>query len=189
VSLDLIETLAGNISRGKNLLLRLTTADRLKQDNIDIVKLMVDKGYHLIIITTNQPSEVLKKNYERAEIDLSRLYFIDAITSYAIGKTPPGEQSVRFIGGPSNLTDLGIAITGALNEFSDKRPCILFDSVSTMLIYLPSATISKFIHNISNRLRLIDTPGIFLAVGKGLDPMMISNLSTFMDDIIQSDVV
>jgi hypothetical protein len=58
-----------------------------------------------------------------------------------------------------------------------------------MLIYLPSATISKFIHNISNRLRLIDTPGIFLAVGKGLDPMMISNLSTFMDDIIQSDVV
>ena len=149
---------------------------------------MADKGYHIIIITTNQPSEVLKKNYERAGIDLSGLSFIDAITSYAIGTTPPAEQDVRFISNPSNLTDLGIAITGALNEFSDKRPCILFDSVSTMLIYLPSASISKFIHYISNRLRLIDTPGIFLAVGKGLDPMMISNLSTFMDDIIQPDV-
>jgi hypothetical protein len=189
VSLELIEALTGDISRGKNLVLRLTTADRLKQDNIDIVKTMADKGYHLIIVTTNQPSEVLKKSYEKSGIDLSRLFFIDAITSYAIGTTPPAEPDVRFISNPSNLTDLGIAITGALNEFSKKHPCILFDSVSTMLIYLPSANISKFIHYISNRLRLIDTPGIFLAVGKGLDPMMISNLSTFMDDIIQPDVV
>ncbi|MEI7432987.1 MAG: hypothetical protein WCJ93_01910 [Methanomicrobiales archaeon] len=63
----------------------------------------------------------------------------------------------------------------------------MFDSVSTMLIYLPSASISKFIHYISNRLRLIDTPGIFLAVIKGLDPIMISNLSTFMDDSIPPD--
>ena len=178
-----------DLSNGKNLVLRLSTAERLKQDNIDIVKTLVEKGYHIIIITTNQPFEVLKKNYERSGIDVSRLSFIDAITSYAIGTTPQGEQNVRFIGTPSNLTDLGIAFTGVLNEFSDKRPCILFDSVSTMLIYLPSANISKFVHYIANKLRLIDTPGIFLAVGKGLDPMMISNLSTFMDDIIQPEVV
>lgn len=188
MSLDLIEIITGDISRGKNLLLRLTTADRLKQDNIDIVKTMADKGYHVIIVTTNQPSEVLKKNYEKSGIDLSRLFFIDAITGYAIGTNPPAERGIRYISNPSNLTDLGIAITGAMTEFEDKHPCILFDSVSTMLIYLPSVNISKFIHYISNRLRLTETPGIFLAVGKGLDPMMISNLSTFMDDIIQSDV-
>lgn len=186
---DLIETLTGDLSQGKNLVLKLSNSDRLKQDNIDIVKTMADLGYHIIIITTNQPFEVLKKNYERSGIDVSRLSFIDAITSYAIGTTPRGIQNVKFIGSPSNLTDLGIAITGVLNEFSDNRPCIVFDSVSTMLIYLPSATISKFVHYIANKLRLIDTPGIFLAVGKGLDPMMISNLSTFMDDIIQTDVV
>jgi hypothetical protein len=185
----LIETVTGDISRGKNLVLRLTTADRLKQDNIDIVKTMADKGYRVIVITTNQPAEVLKKNYEKSGIDIAKLFFIDAITSYAIGTTPAAEQNVRFISNPSNLTDLGIAITGALNESEDKDPCILFDSISTMLIYLPSASISKFIHYISNRLRLIDTPGVFLAVGKGLDPMMISNLSTFMDDIILPDVV
>ena len=189
MSRDLIETLSGDLSRGKALVLRLTTADRLKQDNINIVKAMAEKGYHIIVITTNQPSEVLKKNYQKSGIDLSRLFFIDAITSYAIGTTPPPEQDVRFISNPSNLTDIGIAITGALNEYYSRKPCILFDSVSTMLIYLPSANISKFIHNITNRLRLADTPGIFLAVGKGLDPMMVSNLSTFMDDIIQSDVL
>ncbi len=182
---DLIESLLGDLACGKNQVLWLATAERLKQDNIDIVKTMAKKGSHLIIITTNQPYSVLKKNYERAEIDFSRLYFIDTITSYAIGATPRGEQSVRFISTPSNLTDLGIAITNTLDEFSEKRPCVLFDSVSTMLLYLPSGTISKFIHYLSNKLRLIDTPGFFLAVGKGLDPMMISNLSTFMDEIIQ----
>lgn len=187
MSRDLTETLAVGLSRGKTLVLRLTTADRLKQDNIDIVKMMAENGYYIIVITTNQPSEVLKRNYEKSGIDLGRLFFIDAITSYAIGTTPPPEQDTRFVSNPSNLTDIGIAITRALTEYSARKPCILFDSVSTMLIYLPSATISKFIHNITNRLRLIDTPGIFLAVGKGLDPMMVSNLSTFMDDIILSD--
>ena len=184
---DLLETLLGELASGKNQVLWLATADRLKQDNIDIVKTMVKQGSHLIIITTNQPYSVLKKNYERAEIDFSRLYFIDAITSYAIGTTPQGEQNVRFISTPYNLTDLGIAITNTLDEFSEKSPCVLFDSVSTMLLYLPSCTISKFIHYLSNRFRLIDTPGFFLAVGKGLDPMMVSNLTTFMDETIKPD--
>lgn len=182
---DLTETLLGDLAFGNNQVLLLTTADRLKQDNIHIVKTMEKKGCHLIIITTNQPYSVLKKNYERAEIDFSRLYFIDAITSYVIGTNPQGEQNVMFISSPSNRTDLGIAINKTLDKFSEKSPCVLFDSVSTMLLYLPSGTISKFIHYLSNRLRLIDTPGFFLAVGKGLDPMMVSNLTTFMDETIQ----
>jgi len=41
VNPDLIETVTGDISRGKNLVLRLTAADRLKQDNIDIVKTII----------------------------------------------------------------------------------------------------------------------------------------------------
>ncbi|MEI7432988.1 MAG: hypothetical protein WCJ93_01915 [Methanomicrobiales archaeon] len=118
--LDSIETLAGDISRGKYLLLRLITANRLKTENTDIVKAMVDKGYHVIIITTYQPTEVLKKNYVRGGFDLSKMFFIDAKTTYAIGTTPQVEANVRFISSLSNLTDLGIAIIWVLNEFSDK---------------------------------------------------------------------
>ncbi len=62
-------------------------------------------------------------------------------------------ESCVFINNPANLTDMGIAVTEILKEHSDKKVCIMYDSVSTMLIYLSSANISKFIHFVTNKLR------------------------------------
>ena len=89
-------------------------------------------------------------------------------------KSRPEAKNCRFINNPSNLTDLGIAITEVLNTCSQEKPCILFDSVSTMLIYIPSTNISKFIHFVTSKLRLLDSPGVFLAVEKGLDPLLMT---------------
>jgi len=55
------------------------------------------------------------------------------------------------------------------------------DDISTMLLYSPSVTISKFIHFITNKLRLFDVAGVFLAVEKGLDPALLTQISTFAD--------
>jgi hypothetical protein len=57
---------------------------------------------------------------------------------------------------------------------------------STMLIYLSSPNISKFIHFVTNKLRLMDISGIFLAVEKGLDPMLMTQLTTFVDTVIDT---
>jgi hypothetical protein len=86
----------------------------------------------------------------------------------------------------ANLTDPGIAVTEVLKENAVEKVCILYDSVSTMLIYLSSPNISKFIHFVTNKLRLMDISGIFLAAEKGLDPMFVSQLTTFVDRVIDS---
>jgi hypothetical protein len=93
---------------------------------------------------------------------------------------------VRFINNPSNLTDMGIAVTDMLKEHSGEKICILFDSVSTMLIYLSSPNISKFIHFVTNKLRILNISGIFLAVEKGLDPQLLSQLTSFVDNVIDT---
>ena len=93
---------------------------------------------------------------------------------------------VRFINNPANLTDMGIAVTEVLREHGGQKVCIMYDSVSTMLIYLSSANISKFIHFVTNKLRLMDVSGIFLAVEKGLDPMLMTQLTTFVDTVIDT---
>jgi hypothetical protein len=90
------------------------------------------------------------------------------------------------VNNPTNLTDLGIAVTEVLKENSGEKICILYDSISTMLIYLSSLNISKFIHFVTNKLRLMDISGVFLAVEKGLDPMFISQLTTFVGHVIDS---
>jgi hypothetical protein len=55
-----------------------------------------------------------------------------------------------------------------------------------MFIYLSSPDISKFIHFLTNKLRLMNLSGIFLAAGKGLDPPLLSQLTTFVDNILDT---
>ncbi|RXE57412.1 hypothetical protein ABH15_00965 [Methanoculleus taiwanensis] len=175
----------GSGESDERIFLILAAAERLKQKNADIIREVTGQGYMVIVITTNQPSAILRRTYMQNGIDLTKIYCIDAITKYALGSVPEGVEQTTFISNPANLTDMGIAVTEVLHARRDEKTCILFDSISTMLIYLPSVNISKFIHFVTNKLRLLDVSGIFLAVEEGLDPMMLSQLTTFVDRVIR----
>ncbi|HII97693.1 MAG TPA: hypothetical protein HA272_00135 [Methanoregula sp.] len=170
----------------KQLFLVLANPGDIRQRNIDLIKEISANGYHTIIVTINFPYSILSKLYAENGVDLSTVSFIDAVTRNSIGSVENIPGVVRYVNNPANLTDLGIAVTEVLKEHSGKNVCILYDSVSTMLIYLSSPNISKFIHFVTNKLRLMDISGIFLAVEKGLDPMLMSQLTTFVDTVIDS---
>jgi hypothetical protein len=40
---------------------------------------------------------------------------------------------------------------------------------------------------VTNKLRLMDISGVFLAVEKGLDPMLMTQLTTFVDTVIDAE--
>lgn len=165
----------------------LTSAERLRENSSSIIRSLLARGYLVIVVTTNQPYAILKKTYEKDGIDLSRVGFIDAITRYAVGEVPVGAKGVRFTSSPSDLTQLGIAISDSLKDMGGRKAAILIDSVSTMLIYLPSTSLSKFIHFVSSKLKILDMAGIFLAVENGLDPTLLSQLTTFVDQVVNMD--
>lgn len=170
----------------KQIFLILATPSNIRQRNIELIKELSALEYHTIIITINFPYNILSKLYAENGIDVKTVSFVDAVTRNSIGSAENIPGVVRFINNPANLTDLGIAVTEVLKENSGKKVCVLYDSVSTMLIYLSSQNISKFIHFVTNKLRLMDLSGVFLAVEKGLDPMLISQLTTFVDTVIDT---
>ncbi len=158
----------------------------IRQRNMEIIKEMSALGYHTVVITTNFPYSILKKMYLQSGVDLNKVSFIDAVTRSSVGNVENIPGVVRFISNPANLTDMGIAVTEVLKEHPDGKTCIMYDSVSTTLIYLSSANISKFIHFVTNKLRLMEVSGVFLAVEKGLDPMLMTQLTTFVDSVIDT---
>jgi len=166
----------------------LTSAGYIRECNIRIIKELSALGFHSVVITTNFPYSVLRKLYEQDGVDLTKVSFIDAVTQthHMSGSTETVPSIVRYISNPANLTDMGIAVTEVLREHHNGKVCVLYDSISTMLIYLPSQNISKFIHFVTNKLRLMDISGVFLAVEKGLDPMLMSQLETFVDTVIDT---
>ena len=172
---------------GKKIFLVLATPANIRQRNIELIKDLSSLGYHVIIVTINFPYNILVKLYRENGVDLGMVSFVDAVTRNSIGSVENVPGVVRYINNPANLTDLGIAVTEALKDHQGKKICVLYDSVSTMLIYLSSQNISKFIHFVTNKLRLMDISGIFLAVEKGLDPMLMSQLTTFVDTVIETD--
>lgn len=171
----------------KNIFLILASPGTIRQRNLEIIKQISVLGYHTVVITTNFPFSILTKLYTQSGIPSGSISFIDAVTRNSIGNAENVPGIVRYINNPANLTDLGIAVTEVLKEQSGKKVCIMFDSVSTMLIYLSSANISKFIHFVTNKLRLMEVSGVFLAVEKGLDPMLMSQLTTFVDRVIETE--
>jgi hypothetical protein len=165
----------------------LSSASGMKNKNIEVVKAAIDNDYYIIVVTTNQLAGILKKNYGLHGIPEEKIYFVDAVTKYAAGTTVTPMKNCRYISNPGNLTDMGIAIIESIKELEGKKTCLILDSINSMLIYIPSHHITKFIHFVTTKLRIQNLSGIFLIVEKGIDPEVLSQLTTFVDDIIDAD--
>jgi hypothetical protein len=169
----------------ENLLyLMLVPPEEMHAMNIRVLQKIISNNCTPLIITVNQPYKVLVKLYAKAGIDPEKYYVIDTVTQYSGGTCVPGPR-VRYVTNPSNLTDLGIAITEVIRQMPEARKCIMFDSVSMFLIHIPSVTASRFLHFVVNKLKLLEISGLFLCVDKGLDPVILSQMSAFVDRIVE----
>lgn len=165
----------------------LASPGSIRNKNTEVVKAATDNDYSVIVVTTNQLAGILKKNYDKNGVPDEKIYFVDAVTKYASGFNVPPMKNCRFITNPGNLTDMGIAITETIKELKGKKTCLILDSINSMLIYIPSHNITKFIHFITSKLRIHNLSGIFLMVEKGIDPDLLSQLTTFVDNVFDED--
>jgi len=163
-----------------------TSAEGLQECTSGLVRKVTEEGYNAIVVTTNNPSPLLMKEYVKSGIDIEKVYFIDSITRYALGSMPKEKyENIAFINQPGNLTDIGIELNKALSGLNGNKACVIIDSINAMLIYVPSQTLTKFIHFVSNKLRLLHHLGIYVSVSGSIDPLLINQLKGFTDEFIE----
>ncbi|MDN7023445.1 hypothetical protein FGU65_00765 [Methanoculleus sp. FWC-SCC1] len=168
----------------KRIVLALSSATRIKENNIALVREVTGQGITIIYVGANMPSRYLTDLFAKRDVDISRVAFIDCITKYAVGSVPDVPGNTRFISHPGNFTDLGIAITEMLKKYSGEDVLIFIDSINAMLIHASSDSLIKFIHFLTSKLRLMEVRGIILAVETGLDPVLFSHLTSFTDEVL-----
>jgi hypothetical protein len=61
---------------------------------------------------------------------------------------------------------------------------IFLDLVNAMPIHSGSADLSKFIHFVISKIRIMNIAGILFAVEKGPDPVLLTHITTFADDLV-----
>jgi hypothetical protein len=169
----------------RRIFLALSPSKTYRENMLQMVKEIQRGNLRIILICVNQPASYLLDFYQRNGVDTTRIFFIDAITQYATGVVVDNVENCRFIPKPNDLTAMGIAVTTTMKKFEGERTIIFLDSVNAMLIHSSSADILRFIHFVTSKLRVMNLAGILLAVEKGLDPILLSQLTTFADELVE----
>lgn len=104
------------------------------------------------------------EDLESMGIGASNFFFIDIMTSHY--KEPRPVENCIFLSDPNNLTKIRLAIKRAVDE--NKCSIILFDTISTLLIYQQTSSIVRFTHSLISEKEQENVKKLFLMI-KGND--------------------
>ena len=130
-------------------------------------------------VTVNDPYESVKGKLVEGEV--SRFFFIDCVTPDV--KTSKPEGGVVFVSSPHALTEISIAITNAMEK--EKIDHLIFDSLSTLLIYEKPLTILKFVHSMVLKFREANLNASFVIMKEDVSVEMKKDLTMFVDKIVE----
>jgi len=170
----------------KTVVLFIIDAKKYHKIHPKVLKMIIEeKCFAGIYITINKPYNTLIKYLKENRINTKNIFFIDAISRVA-GGTIRMTKDCLFIPSPTQLTDLGIALTQALESMKHKGNKFIFlDSLSTLLIYNPFEVTAKFVHFIITRLRVFGLVGLIISIEKQIDERMLNILIEMCDKVVE----
>jgi hypothetical protein len=120
----------------------------------DVTKKLSEK--RVCFATLNKTYPAVEEWLNKSGCDTKNFFFIDAI-SRALKDVKGQKKKCSFVGTPSALTELSIAISDNLSNFD----YLVFDSVSTLTIYNKVGAVEKFTSSIVNKIREAKVKSIF----------------------------
>ncbi len=135
------------------------------------------------IVCGNSSPEDIKSKASTMGIDLGNVHFIDCYSSTLGRELPNNSENVTIVSGPSALNDISLAINEAIGKSSGKRMRVVFDTLSTFVLYNSKDSIKKFLSVIEGRLRNAGATTLYL-VDEGVhDRQLLSLIEHGMDEI------
>jgi len=139
-----------------------------------------------IICGNSSPADIISKaSNVGISLEAENIFFIDCYST-TLG-TQEGEgkagSRIKIVPGPSALNDLSLAINEAIKANPGKRMRVVFDTLSTFVLYNPKDSIRKFMSVIEGRLRSAGVTTLYL-IDEGVhDKQLLSILEQGMDAI------
>ncbi|MGB1585451.1 MAG: DUF7504 family protein [Thermoplasmatota archaeon] len=125
----------------------------------------LDAGRRPVLVTLRRPVEDWRRRLQDADIDPTRLFFIDATTRALEGRRFMG--NVLYVGGPAHLEAIAMRSRLVCRQAPSH---VLLDSVDQLAAAMGEELAQVFCHAMVNDLRRAQTPGDFiLAAGPSTD--------------------
>lgn len=160
-------------------------ASSYQSTNIEFVKHFTEvEGIPGVYVTLNKPYATIEGILKRAKVDTRMVIFIDAVTKTAGGELKKTKNCL-YIGSPERLSDISIAMDQAVRAIPLEEKFVLFDSLSTLLLYNDPETVAQFIHFLAGKMRVWKIKGIIISLEKGANKALISKLTQVCDIVLE----
>ncbi len=143
--------------------------------------LKVWKDFPITYFTLNQSAEDVIARLKQEPLPVEKVQFVDAV-SLASGRKPAKLKNVSYLDSPSDLLEISAALLKAVGK--GKQRYVVFDSVSTLLLYNKPESVEKFVHSLVNKLKSNRIGAAFVMVQSQEQRRTIENVSQFVDRVI-----
>ena len=126
----------------------------------------------------NKPYSTLSQSFKKSGIDLKKILFIECSGNADGGKL----EQVVYVSSPRALTEMCITIGKVIDM--GKIEILIFDSLSTLLVYTDPSTVLKFTHSLITMLRSKSVSGI-LVCASSQSEAIIKDISMFADKMVE----
>jgi len=176
MSIDLKKEIENN-----RMVLIIIPNEKYTEAILEIAKQLSNGYKKTCYVSLNKLYKALTKSLENNSIDTKKFCFIDGVTKTAEPNVK-SDGNVKYVSSPSALTQLSVMMIADCKEH--KPECILFDSLSTLLIYQKGSVVTQFIHSLIGKIRTFDSVGIFTALEGDTDSDLIKEMGMFVDKVI-----
>jgi KaiC/GvpD/RAD55 family RecA-like ATPase len=152
--------------------------------NSEALKILINEmGYQCIYITLGKTAKELDGVYKKSGADVSKLYFIDAI-SQMYGQAETDSKRYIYTAGPLDIDSVTSSLRDLLAKIEGKK-CVFLDSVSTVLLYNSLPRTIRFSQFLTQTLKQMDVTGIMVSISKGkTTDRLITELSKLCDEVL-----
>jgi hypothetical protein len=176
--LEVRETFKKEFKSLKDFILLITVdAKNYQKTVIDVVKSLVnEQNIPGVYVTLNKPFEIMQRTLASNNIDARLIIFIDAASRTETRKI----DNCLYIGSPEKLSDMSVAMDQAIKALPDDK-FLIFDSLNTLSIFNKQATVARFVHFLTGKMREWKVKGIIITLEKETEQSLLDELTQFSD--------
>lgn len=170
-----------NIEKNSDLTI-LIIPNKEYNDGLSVLLKKMGKSYNKILyVNLNELYNSLIYRIRSLKLNTEKFFFVDAITMTSDRNLKKHDNCI-YISSPNSLIELSLGITQAIN--TQNPDALIFDSLSTLLIYEKDSTVTKFIHSLIGKIKAARLDSFFTALEGDAQNEAIKNLSMFVNRVI-----
>ncbi len=157
------------------------------QVTLEILKVLTkERGCSGVYMSTLKGYPEMTKIFENNGVDVSKVYFVDVI-SKMYGLEPQSTPYCEFVSSPINIQSISNAIKNYLDKIKGKDRFVIFDSLTTILLYNSLPRIVQFTTAIAEHLKAehVNAILVMMTTAKGsTNDRLINQIKPMIDEFI-----